>query len=62
MVSPTRELAKQTLEVLAPFLSPLPPPGALLLVGGSDPSVDVNRFYDVRLMTPPGRGSATSVA
>ena len=62
VVSPTRELAKQTLEVLAPFLSALPPPGAFLLVGGSDPSADVNRFYDVRVLLCPDRASATPVA
>ena len=34
IVSPTRELAKQTFAVLQPFLETLPGVGATLLVGG----------------------------
>jgi len=44
VISPTRELARQTLDVAAPFLAALAGPGALLLVGGSDPAADVARF------------------
>ena len=48
VVSPTRELARQILDVAVPFLAQLPGPGALLLVGGSDPSVDLALFLEVR--------------
>jgi superfamily II DNA/RNA helicase len=48
IVSPTRELARQILDVAAPFLAALPGPGAMLLVGGSDPAADVARFLEVR--------------
>ena len=48
IVSPTRELARQILDVAVPFLAQLPGPGALLLVGGSDPSVDLAHFLEVR--------------
>ena len=55
-MSPTRELARQILDVAAPFLAALPGPGAMLLVGGSDPSADVARFQEVR----PSRAAATA--
>ena len=44
--------------MLAPFLAPLPGPGALLLVGGSDPAQDVARVQDGGasvLVGTPGR-------
>ena len=54
VVSPTRELARQTLEVATPFLAAVAKggPGPLLLVGGSDPSADVKRFFSVRSGSP----------
>lgn len=48
VVSPTRELARQILDVAVPFLAALPGPGAMLLVGGSDPSADAARFHEAR--------------
>jgi ATP-dependent RNA helicase DDX55/SPB4 len=53
VVSPTRELARQIMDVATPFLAALPGPGAMLLVGGSDPSVDVSRFHEARARACP---------
>jgi hypothetical protein len=47
------------LDVAVPFLAQLPGPGALLLVGGSDPSVDLALFLEVR---PAPQRSALSRA
>ena len=57
-MSPTRELARQILDVAAPFLACVPGPGPMLLVGGSDPTSDVRRFCDAGgrvLVGTPGR-------
>jgi len=41
IVSPTRELARQIFTVAEPFVGTVPWLRSALLVGGSDPSVDV---------------------
>jgi superfamily II DNA/RNA helicase len=60
VISPTRELARQILDVSHPFLAPLPGPPAMLLVGGSDPSADITRFHEARV-TPPQCRAAHSL-
>jgi ATP-dependent RNA helicase DDX55/SPB4 len=47
IVSPTRELAKQIFDVAAPYLQEVCVAPPMLLVGGSDPSVDVLSFREV---------------
>lgn len=43
-MSPTRELARQIHTVAAAFVASIPGLTSLLLVGGSDPAVDVAAF------------------
>ncbi|PSC74559.1 DEAD-box ATP-dependent RNA helicase 18 isoform A [Micractinium conductrix] len=58
IVSPTRELARQIFEVAQPFIATVAWLRALLLVGGSDPAVDVGSFKENGghvLIGTPGR-------
>jgi len=58
IVSPTRELAKQIFDVAAPYLQEVCAAPPMLLVGGSDPSVDVLSFREngaTVLIGTPGR-------
>ncbi|KAK9791145.1 hypothetical protein WJX73_001123 [Symbiochloris irregularis] len=58
VVSPTRELARQTYTVLQPFLEDAPELEANLLVGGRDPLADVTTLQESRasvLVGTPGR-------
>lgn len=58
VVSPTRELAKQIMDVAAEFVASVANLSAMLLVGGSDPAQDVARFKEGGgqvLIGTPGR-------
>ncbi|EFN51762.1 hypothetical protein CHLNCDRAFT_139706 [Chlorella variabilis] len=58
IVSPTRELARQIFDVAQPFVATVAWLQALLLVGGTDPAVDVAAFKEVGghvLVGTPGR-------
>ena len=46
IISPTRELAKQIYDVAEPFFSTVPGLTSMLLTGGTDPKVDVDRLME----------------
>ena len=46
IISPTRELAKQIYDVAVPFLATVPGVTSMLLTGGTDPRIDVDKLMD----------------
>ncbi|XP_062514062.1 ATP-dependent RNA helicase DDX55-like [Corticium candelabrum] len=58
IVSPTRELATQTFDVLNDFITDIQCFSSLLTIGGGDPTVDLNKFREHGgniLVATPGR-------
>nr|XP_006819939.1 PREDICTED: ATP-dependent RNA helicase DDX55-like [Saccoglossus kowalevskii] len=58
IITPTRELALQIDEVLSEFVKRIPKLKTLLLIGGTNPIIDVNKFLDIGgniITATPGR-------